>query len=130
MIERRLVNGKLVALTAEESAERRDDIERYAGKKFPRLVNRERDRRVQAGFIFDGVLYQFDPASQARIAAVSGVAGSIDWIAADNSVNSVSAFELARAAREWLALHMMASRRIKDAGPVDDVTDDKLWPDG
>ncbi len=101
-------------------------------------VNRERDRRIEAGMTFDGVRYQTDRASRDRIAKAarreSGRESSIDWIAADNrrvqmDWQTFAAF--ADAVEDHERDHILAARALKDIAPADrpaDPTDDAHWP--
>ncbi|MCO5152603.1 MULTISPECIES: DUF4376 domain-containing protein [unclassified Shinella] len=114
-------------------------------------VDAERDRRISAGFVFAGVIYQSRPEDRENImgagtaalgAMVQGAlpgdlrwhGGDSDfaWIAADNSLNpmdaqTVYAFGLAAMAHK--TAHIFAARAIKDADPVSaDFADNVYWP--
>jgi len=132
-----------------------------AGAEFPhsqsarlRAVDRERDRRIAAGFTFQGVGFQTDPDSVKRIAGAASaalVAITIDaaapgdlrwadpdadfvWIAADNSLvpmdaPSVIAFGKAYMAHERALV--FAAKAIKDrirTGESVDVAAAPEWP--
>ena len=114
-------------------------------------IGKERDDRINAGFMFDGVLYQSRPedrenlsgaATNALSAIMAGATvgdylwhgGSTDfvWIAADNSLHPMDAqtmFALGQAAMAHKQAHIFAARAIKDMDPLpEDVSDDALWP--
>jgi hypothetical protein len=114
-------------------------------------VNAERDRRISAGFMFNGHLFQSDVASQKRIngavtlailAISSGVkpgnlrwhggAEDFAWLAADNTLVPMDAptvCEFGKAAGEWEASHVFAARALKDMNPIPrDFVDSKYWP--
>lgn len=117
----------------------------------PFAVDRERDRRIAAGFVFEGKLYQSRPedreniagASVAALAAISAGAlpgdyrwhgGDSDfvWIAADNSLTLMDAqtmFALGQTAMAHKQAHIFAARALKDADPIPvDYADDIHWP--
>lgn len=114
-------------------------------------VNAERDRRIAAGFMFGGKLYDFDDRAKANISGAAlqaymaigagaqvgdlrwhGGSSDFAWIAADNSMNTMDAqtviqFGLAASAHEQG--HIFAARAVKDADPIPaDYTDDSYWP--
>src|SRR5690606_16556258 len=112
-------------------------------------INAERDRRIVAGFEFDGRHYQSRPedreniagAALAALAAISAGAqpgdlrwhgGETDfaWIAADNSLAPMDAqtmFAFGQAAMAHKQALIFAARAIKDAETLpEDVTDDEL----
>jgi hypothetical protein len=114
-------------------------------------VNAERDRRIHAGFLFDGKLYAFDQASKARVTGAATLAGfaiangalpgDVHWhgggepfrfIANDNSLNEMDAqtcFAFGQAAAAHEAAHIFAARAIKDMMPIPaDYTADQYWP--
>jgi hypothetical protein len=116
-----------------------------------RDVNRERDRRTHAGFMFQGKLYQFDPDSRSRITGAATLAkfailagaqpgnyrwmnpsADSSWIAADNTLTlmdaqTASAFGDAAAVHEQR--HIFAARAIKAMSPIPlDYADAKYWP--
>lgn len=113
-------------------------------------VNTERDRRTHAGFQFQGKLYQFDPASKARVTGAATLAKfavlngaqlgdlrwinpdvDFSWIAADNTLTTMdaptaSAFGDTAAVHEQR--HIFAARALKAMNPIPaDYTDDKYW---
>jgi hypothetical protein len=117
----------------------------------PDDVTAERDRRTNAGFMFGGKLYQFDPSSKARItgaatlakfAVMNGAqpgdlrwfnpAADFTWIAADNSLNAMdaqtcSAFGDAASIHEQR--HIFAARALKNMNPIpSDYTNPIYWP--
>lgn len=114
-------------------------------------VDAERDRRIAAGFIFAGKLYQSRPEDRENIAGASTAAlaalvngaqpgdlrwhgGDSDfcWIAADNSLTPMDAqtmFAFGQAAMTHKQAHIFAARAVKDMEPIPaDVTADELWP--
>jgi hypothetical protein len=115
-------------------------------------VDRERDRRIDAGFVFAGVLYQSRPADRENIAGASTAAlaaivngaqagdlrwasPDVDfvWIAADNSLHTMDAqtmFEFGKAAMAHKQAHIFAARAIKDISPIpaDYATNPAYWP--
>lgn len=114
-------------------------------------VDAERDRRIDAGVEFQGVVFQSRATDRENIAgaaqlgfmAVVGgaVAGDLRWsnpgedfvwIASDNSLvpmdaQTVVAFGKAAAERKQALI--FAARQLKDMEPTPaDYTDDKWWP--
>lgn len=117
----------------------------------PQQVDRERDRRIAAGFMFGGVQYQSRPedrenlagASTAALAAIMAGAqagdyrwhgGDVDfvWIADDNTSHPMDAqtvFALGQAAMAHKQSHIFAARTLKDMEPIPvGYKDDILWP--
>lgn len=117
----------------------------------PDMIDAERDRRIAAGFTFSGVTYQsrdedrenITGASLAALAAIGGGATAGDyrwhggasdfqWIAADNSLNTMDAqtmFAFGQAAMAHKQAHIFAARALKDADPIPaDYADDGYWP--
>jgi hypothetical protein len=115
-------------------------------------VDVERDRRVAAGFMFNGSLFQSRIEDQKRIngagtlaliAVVSGAqagnlrwhGGSSDfvWIAANNSLMPMDAqtvLAFGQAAAAWESRHLFAARALKDTDPIpENFTDDQFWPE-
>lgn len=111
----------------------------------------ERDRRVDAGFSFDGAVYQSRPGDRENIAAAGTLAAvalmngaqpgdlrwaDIDtdfvWIAADNALVAMDApamIAFSRAAVAHKKAHIFAARSLKDMDPIpDDYADDRHWP--
>lgn len=113
-------------------------------------IDRERDKRINSGFVFDGRLFDFDPASKIRIAGMGALAGfaCLDgkgddplwhggaepfvWIDARNEfviMDARTAFEFAKTASRWEADHIRAARAIKDRDHLpEDFRDDAYWP--
>lgn len=114
-------------------------------------VDAERDRRIAAGFIFAGKLYQSRPENRENIAGASTAAlaalvngaqpgdlrwhgGDSDfcWIADDNSLTTMDAqtmFAFGQAAMAHKQAHIFAARALKDADPIPaDYADDIHWP--
>ncbi len=114
-------------------------------------VNNERERRIEAGFRFNGLLFDFDSRAKANIsgaaqlAFMAVVAGAqpgdlrwadhtseFGWIASNNNLimmdaHTTIAFGRAAAAHE--KDHIFAARALKDADPIPaDFADDKWWP--
>ncbi len=121
-------------------------------------VDRERDRRIDAGFIFDGVHYQSRPEDRENIAGAKAAAtdaitiygaepGNLAWqrlldpnappefrwIAADNSTHAMDAQTAMRfgyAALNHKQAHIFAARTLKDMSviPADFATNPAYWP--
>lgn len=115
-------------------------------------VNRERDRRLVSGFVFNGKIFDSRPDDQTNIAGASQlafmavVAGigtsnnylwaggntAFGWIAHDNTVVPLDAptmINFGKTAAAWKQAHMFAGRAIKDMIPIPvDYVDDKYWP--
>lgn len=115
------------------------------------LVDAERDRRIDAGFAFNGKQYQtrqtdresIAGAAQIAFMAIMGGAEAGDlrwadpdndyvWIAMDNTLTPMDAqtvveFGKAAAARKTQLIY--AARELKNQTPVPaDYADDKWWP--
>jgi len=118
-------------------------------------INAERDRRIAAGFWFDGKRFDFDRDSVANITGAGASAGiavamagktgvktgdlrwadprvDFSWLAADNSkipMDARTCFAFARAAMQHKQAHIFAARAIKDMVSIpDNFTDDTYWP--
>lgn len=114
-------------------------------------VDTERDRRIAAGFMFGGKLYQSRPEDRENIAGAALAAlaaqmagaqpgdlrwhgGDSDfvWIAADNSLTPMDAqtmFAFGQAAMAHNQAHIFAARALKDAVPIPaEYADDSHWP--
>lgn len=114
-------------------------------------VDRERDRRIEAGFSFGGKLYQSRVQDQKRIAGAGTLAlaaivagaqvgdlrwhgGETDfvWIAADDSFNPMDAqtcLAFGQAAARHETMHVFAGKALKSMDPIPaDYTDDAYWP--
>lgn len=114
-------------------------------------VDAERDRRIDAGVEFQGVMFQSrmtdreNIAGAAQLGFMAVVAGAeagdlrwsnpdqdFAWIASDNSLvpmdaQTVVAFGKAAAERKQALI--FAARQLKDMEPIPvDYTDDKWWP--
>ncbi len=123
----------------------------------PSAVDAERDRRISAGFEFQGVRYQSrlpsaghpgdwdvfsGKALEAFIAVSSGAQPGdlrwadpdedFAWIAADNSrvpMDAQTVIELGKAASLHRSRHTFAGSDIKAMSPIpQDYTDNKWWP--
>jgi hypothetical protein len=114
-------------------------------------IDAERDRRIDAGVVFNGVRFQTRPADRENVAGATqlatlavmagaqagdlrwhGSASDFAWIAEDNSIvtmdaPTVIAFGQAVAAHK--RAHIFAARALKDADPIPtDYTDPGYWP--
>lgn len=114
-------------------------------------VDAERDRRIDAGFTFNGKQYQTRQTDRENIAGAAQIAfmaivggaepGNLRWadpdndyvwIADDNTLVKMDAqtvvdFGKAAAARKTQLIY--AARELKNMQPIpDDYTDDKWWP--
>lgn len=115
------------------------------------MVNAERDRRIAAGFSFNGVQYDFDTRAKANISGAAqlafmaivagaepgdlfwnGGATPFMWIAADNSMVSMDAqtvVAFGRAAALHEQSHIFTARALKDMDPMPaDFAADTHWP--
>ncbi|QEE47492.1 DUF4376 domain-containing protein [Rhizobium sp. WL3] len=116
-------------------------------------VNAERNRRIHAGFLFNGKIYAFDPSSKQRVTGAGTLAGfaiasgaqpgntiwhggqqPFRWIADDNSLTEMDAqtcFAFAQAAAAHEEAHIFAARAIKDMSPIPaDYASNGYWPTG
>lgn len=114
-------------------------------------VDAERDRRIDAGFTFNGVVFQSratdreNVAGAAQLAFMAVVGGAqpgdlrwasagtdYQWIAADNSIVTMDAptvVDFGKAAAAEKQALIFAARTIKDMNPIPaDFADDKWWP--
>lgn len=114
-------------------------------------VNVERDRRISAGFTFDGKRFAFDPDSKQRVTGAATLAGfaiaqgaaagyllwhggatPFVWIADDNTLVEMDAptcFAFGQAAAAHETAHIFAARQLKDMTPIPaDYADDAHWP--
>ncbi|UOA25891.1 DUF4376 domain-containing protein [Pseudosulfitobacter sp. DSM 107133] len=116
-----------------------------------RKITQERNRRITAGFEFQGNTFDFDEVSKSRITGAATLAGfaigagalvddlywhggedPFAWIAQDNTLVTMDAqtcFAFGQAAAEHESLHIFAARALKDAAePVLDFAEDIHWP--
>ncbi|MGR3498188.1 MAG: DUF4376 domain-containing protein [Limimaricola soesokkakensis] len=125
----------------------------HAGEQARRAasVTTERDRRIDAGFIFDGIRYQTRPADRENVAGAASAAleaivagaqpgdlrwhgGARDfaWIAEDNTLVPMDAPTLRAFARAMMAHKqalIFAARDLKDRTEIPaDITSDAYWP--
>lgn len=114
-------------------------------------IRAERDRRLAADFLFQGVMYQRDPTSLARITGAATLAGfavaagsppgnlrwananqDFSWIASDNSVipmDAQTAFAFGQAAAAVETAIVFAAKTLRDMDPIPtDFTNDGYWP--
>lgn len=114
-------------------------------------VDAERDRRIDAGMTFGGVLYQTragdreniaGKAMEAFMAITAGVKSGdlrwsspdrdFAWIAHDNSLVPMDAqtvVDFGKAASAHKETHVFAGRQLKDMQPIPaDYADDRWWP--
>ncbi len=133
--------AKLV--TAEMKAAQQQARLKYA-------VDAERDRRINGGFIFEGVEYQSRPEDRENIAGAAtaalgaiiagaqpgylrwhGGAEDFAWIAADNTMHTMDAqtvYAFGQAAMAHKQAHIFAARTLKDADPIPgDFASDQWW---
>ncbi|UYZ08550.1 DUF4376 domain-containing protein [Agrobacterium salinitolerans] len=124
----------------------------------PDAVDIERDRRIDAGFVFEGVHYQSRPEDRENIAGAKaaatdaitifgaeagnfawqqlldpGAPPEFRWIAADNSTHPMDAQTAMRfgyAALGHKQAHIFAARALKDMDPIpaDYATNPAYWP--
>ena len=117
----------------------------------PQDVDAERDRRIDAGVEFYGVMYQSGPDDRENIsdafklASMAVMDGAQEgdyrwskpdedfaWIATDNSLHLMDAptvVEFGKAAVRRKQALVMAGRQLKDMQPTPaDFADDKWWP--
>lgn len=117
----------------------------------PEEVDAERDRRVTAGFIFDGKLYQTrnedrENIAGAALAALAAQIGGAEpgdyrwhggdsdfvWIAEDNSLTPMDAqtmLAFGQAAMAHKQAHIFAARALKDSDPSPlNIANDGYWP--
>lgn len=111
----------------------------------------ERDRRLNADFEFQGVMYQRDQVSLARITGAATLAGfavaagspagylrwanpdeDFAWIASDNSVvtmDAQTAFAFGQAAAAVETAIVFAAKTLREMDPIpENFTDDEHWP--
>lgn len=117
-------------------------------------INAERDRRIAQSFVFNGVRFDLDPASKARVTGAATLAGfamaagapagwlhwhggpdPFVWIAADNSLVQMDApicFAYGQAAALHESRHVFCAAALKNAGavPTDWATNEGWWGGG
>lgn len=114
------------------------------------MINVERDRRIAAGFTFNGKLFDFDAESKQRIAGAATLAGfavgsgaqagnyrwhggaaDFAWIAHDNTLvlmDAQTCFAFGRAAAEHESGAIFKAWALKQLDPIpDDFEDDSYW---
>lgn len=142
------IPGHLVAMTDEEIVKHLNPpVVLTAGR-----VDEERDRRIAAGYTFNGVLYQTErQADRENILGAQGTslaamfAGAQEgdlrwstpesdffWIAADNSrvpMDAQTTQAFAQGAMAYKAKLVIAGSNLKGMTPIPaDYADDKWWP--
>ncbi|MEQ9132635.1 MAG: DUF4376 domain-containing protein [Salinisphaeraceae bacterium] len=148
----KLINGQRVALSAAEQ-DALDAARTPSPQRARRQVNAERDRRINAGFTFDGVAYQSGPEDRENIQGAYSSAltailvdgaqpgdlrwtdpdNDFEWIAVDNSMVPMDAHQVLAfgiAAKEHKQNHIFAARALKDMDPIpsDFATNEAYWP--
>ncbi len=116
-------------------------------------IDAEAARRTKAGFVFQGVHFQFDDLAKSRITGASSMAhiaitlggksptdlrwhgGDEDftWIATDNSempMNAGTVLAFGQTAGNWESAHVRAAKVLKDTDPIptDYATNAAYWP--
>lgn len=100
-------------------------------------IDKERDRRISTGFIFQGKTIQLDDHSGLSLsqmvmkASLSGEEFSTEWIATDNTrllLDRTAMLAMGVAAIDWIERHTMAGRDLKEMDPMpEDFDDDYYW---
>ena len=121
-----------------------------AVKVTPEQITEERNRRITAGFKFEGHIFQADPESLANItgaataaigALVAGQSGEdvnwVDpkapfvWLASDNTqvpMSPLTVVAFGNAAMAHKSRHIHAARVLKDMSPIpQSFAEDKYW---
>ena len=137
----------LVAMTAEEVEAHLNPAIVLTGTD----VDAERDRRIDAGVEFQGVMFQSRATDRENIAGASQlgfmaiVSGAqpgdlrwsnpdqdFAWIASDNSLvpmHALAVVAFGKVAAERKQALIYSGRQLKDMQPIPtDYTDDKWWP--
>ncbi|WIY25071.1 DUF4376 domain-containing protein [Parasedimentitalea psychrophila] len=114
-------------------------------------VDEERDRRITAGFTFQGHVFDCDAASRQNISGAAtlaigamasgalagdlrwhGAADDFAWLSQNNAavpMDSQTVFAFGAAAAEHVRLHVFAARVVKDMALIpNDYQDDSYWP--
>ena len=113
-------------------------------------VNTERDRRIDAGFTFEGKLYQSGPSDRENIAGIGTFAlaaisngaqvgdlrwkdstKDFGWIASDNTITPMdaqTAWAFSQAGAAYKEKLIFMARNLKNMDPIHlDYADDKYW---
>ncbi|MDG9784625.1 DUF4376 domain-containing protein [Metapseudomonas otitidis] len=143
----RAVNGPDDVLPGEQYSESPPLI---VGAVTGRMVDAERDRRIDSDFLFNGIVFQCRPADRENITGAAQLAfmaisagaktGNLrwldegkdfTWIAADNSQVPMDAHDVVRFAREVASRKqslIYLGRRLKDMDVIpDDYASEKWW---
>ena len=117
----------------------------------PDMVDAERDRRIAAGFMFNGKMIDFDQVSKENITGAGAMAGTalamgavagdlywhggtepFSWITADNTKLDLDAhqmFAMSQAAGNHVTAFFFAGRNLKDFTTIPaSYADDDWWP--
>ena len=139
-------NGEIVEISQEEA-----DAMTIVVPITQSDVNKERDRRLQSDFLFNGVWFQRDQKSLSRITGAATLAGfalaqgaqpgnyrwanparDFAWIASDNSLNLMdaqTAFAFGQAAANIETSIIFAAKILREMDPIPtDYTEDLYWP--
>lgn len=144
------IKTDLVAMTEVEIAAHLNPV--ITQEQFAQCVTAERDRRIDAGVLFQGVLYQSQAGDRENIAGAAQLAfmaiiangaqpgdyrwqnptEDFVWIADDNSrvpMDAPTVVEFGKVAAAWKSAHVRAARDLKDRAVVpDDYTNNSYWP--
>lgn len=127
------------------------EIVPYSRQELNIRINNERDRRIAAGFMFNGKLFQNRPDDQKRINGAGSLAiaailagsqpgnlrwhgGDTDfvWIAADDTLVQMDAqtvLAFGQASARWESLHIFAAKALKSAEVIpSDYVANHHWP--
>jgi hypothetical protein len=143
------VNGKRIKMSDDEKAV--FTVEQKKGTEPTKaLVNRERTKRTDAGFVFDGNKYDSDPVSIRNITGAATMANfailrgalpkdyrwsskdkDFEWIIADNTTVKLDAHQMSQlgiAAAVWVESVIFKARALKNMEKIpEDYQDDKHW---
>lgn len=146
----KVVDGVEVALTPEEAANIL--AEREESSKVTYLqVKEERNRRLEADFLFNGKMFQRDSKSLDRITGAATLAGfaiangaqpgdlrwanpdrDFGWISSDDTVVPMDAqttFQFGQVAASIETSIVFAAKALREMDPIPtDYKDDKYWP--